>query len=164
MRYLKDVLLSTPTLFSVKEIHEAKEWQKNGKSGIVIPIIYTIGPSGHGEEVEGGAFENDMQYGLKGVEVGDTVEAWKEGKFIQYRIIKNQGDQTEQPTETPYRQVKNEREVTKNVNIHDWKLGLAGMLQSYRAGGDFTIEAREKAELDVHWVRNRAEELTNPPS
>ena len=159
MPYLESVLTSNPTPFTITEVSEQKT-SKNGKAYYTCEFKL----NSTGETVSGNIYE--AGFPIIGIyKPSDLMNArmliHKEGRFPVFKLDQTTGDQPIPPSGmSNYEEVKREGKVSNKIDIHDWKLGLAGMLQSYRAGGDFSIEAREKATDDAKWIREKAEQLS----
>ncbi len=108
----------------------------------------------------GGIYDPDSK---NTIETGSQIMAFSNGDFVNWKVLPEGEKVLQEKQPSNYAQNKRDdalKDKDKSADAHDWKLGLAGMLQAYRAGGDFTEVARGKAEADAAWVRTRSQELS----
>lgn len=104
---------------------------------------------------------------------GGSVRGVCDEKYPKWEFVDATGDN---PKETNTRQVKNERAATTVIpvineaaSVHDWKLGLAGIVQAMIASGGYNdheitgvggnLDKKKTASEWAQWIRTKAQEL-----
>lgn len=136
----------------IESIGAPEENMRNGKMMRRVSFVFPATGRSHSESL----FDTTFKYDLKGVKVGDTVEVFvKENGYLGYRILNASAEAAiERPSQTPYRQVQNERAATKSLNDQDEKsiaICLQGFMQAFIIQGrdipaalTGAVEARER--------------------
>lgn len=176
MAFLKDIIIEnggTPIDFEF--VSRSPEYKKKKKDGSFMDVYdYVFKTRADGNQTTEMIFKKTHEFSLCKAVPGQLCRASvsADGKWVNWEVLPMGPESANIPSVGNTRQVAGERAVTQSnvaALAHDWKLGLAGIVQAMLIQGKSQIEITGQANNPeftalgwARWIRKTAEELAQP--